>query len=128
MENEHVIIEDEGLRSGFTQIPNLILRNPELTLGAKVTYGLLLSYAWQKDNCYPSQDRLAADMGAGERSVIIYLQQLTAAGLISIRRRGLGQTNVYVIHRLRSAESALLEVQETAPLEMQNLRANKTQS
>jgi hypothetical protein len=32
---------------GFTQLPNFILRNPELSANAKTVYSLLLSYAWQ---------------------------------------------------------------------------------
>ncbi len=47
MEDErHVIIEDEALAAGFTQIPNLVLRRPDLSPGAKLTYMVLLSYAW----------------------------------------------------------------------------------
>ena len=45
-------------------------------------------------------------MGAGERSVRTYLQELQARGLITIRRRGLNLTNVYVLHQFGSANSA----------------------
>jgi hypothetical protein len=96
----HVIIEDEALRHGFTQIPNLILRDPNISPGAKVVFGLLLSYAWQRDECYPSQELMAGDMGCSERSVITYLKELVVARLLTVNRRGLGLTNIYVIHRL----------------------------
>lgn len=99
----HVIVEDESLRAGFTQIPNLVLRRSDLPPGAKLTYMVLLSYAWQQAQAYPGQDRLADDMGVSERSVRTYLDQLVASGLITIRRRGLGLTNVYVLHRLTGA-------------------------
>jgi biotin operon repressor len=128
-DTRHVIVEDEALAAGFTQIPNLVLRRSDLQPGAKLTYMVLLSYAWQQDHAYPGQDRLAADMGVSERSVITYLKQLQETGLITIRRRGLGLTNVYVLHRLatRSEKSALPEVQEPTPLEVQDLRPKKTQ-
>ena len=128
-DTRHVIIEDEALAAGFTQIPNLVLRRSDLQPGAKLTYMVLLSYAWQQDHAYPGQDRLAADMGVSERSVITYLKQLQETGLVTIRRRGLGLTNVYVLHRLtaRSEKSALPEVQEPTALEVQDLRPKNTQ-
>ncbi len=35
---DYVVIEDETLRQGFTQIPNTILRRPDISPGAKLTY------------------------------------------------------------------------------------------
>jgi len=126
-ERSLIIVEDPLLREGFAQIPNGILRNPDLTIGAKVTYGVLLSYAWQKDSCFPGHDAMARDMGAGKRSVIMYLQQLQDAGLIRIQRRGQGKTNIYTILRRRSAESALLDEQDSALLKVPILHPNNTQ-
>jgi hypothetical protein len=128
-DNRHVIVEDETLAAGFTQIPNAVLRRADLSAGAKLTYMMLLSYAWQADSCYPGQDRLAADMGVSERSVITYLKQLSESGLVSIRRRGLGLTNVYVLHRFnaRGEKFADQEVQDSTPLEVQGLQPKKTQ-
>lgn len=84
-----IIIEDETLREGFTQIPNAIFRRRDLTPGAKLTYMALLSYAWQQGSCFPGQDKLAEDMGCSSRSVITYLKQLQDAGLLRVKRRGL---------------------------------------
>ena len=36
---------DPIARYGFTQLPNVILRNPDLSANAKTAYSLLLSYA-----------------------------------------------------------------------------------
>ena len=112
-EHEVIIIEDETLQQGFTQIPNAILRRPDVTAGAKITYMALLSYAWQKDSCFPGQDTLALDTGVGKRSVVRYLQELQAIGLLEIKRRGLGLTNVYIIKKtLGTSRSAKLALQE----------------
>ncbi|MDQ2843760.1 MAG: helix-turn-helix domain-containing protein, partial [Acidobacteriota bacterium] len=131
-ERNTIIVEDEVLRAGFTQIPNLLLRREDISPGAKLTYMVLLSYAWQTDSCFPGHDRLATDMGVAKRSIVTYLQQLRDQGLIRIERRGLGQTNVYRLPKLsdsvpdpRSAKFALQEVQKTTPLEVQNLQPNK---
>jgi hypothetical protein len=40
-------------------------------------------------------------MGVTDRSVRTYLGQLETAALITIKQRGLGRTNLYIIHRLR---------------------------
>ena len=83
---------------GFTQIPNFILRNPNITIGAKTVYSLLLSYAWHNDLCFPGQDRLAKDMGMGIASVNRFIKELEGCALIEITRRGQGKTNFYTIN------------------------------
>jgi biotin operon repressor len=86
------------LQGGFTQVPNFILKNPKLSLGARVAYAMFLSYAWHNDSCFPGQDRLAEDMGMSRSRVTTFVSELEAAGLISIQRRGQGKTNLYTIH------------------------------
>ncbi len=134
---DRIYIEDETLRSGFTQIPNAILRRPDLSTGAKLTYMVLLSYAWQKDSCFPGQDTLAQDMGVSNRSIITYLKQLEEAGLLMIKRRGLGKTNLYFLPRFnsrgenissyRSANSAHPEVKQSTATDQQDLQTKNTQ-
>ena len=76
---------------GFTQIPNFILRDPNLSIGAKTIYSLLLSYAWHNDLCFPGQDRLAKDVAMGIASVNRFIKELEACSLIEITRRGQGR-------------------------------------
>lgn len=83
--------------SGFTQVPNAILRSPDLTPAAKMTYAMLLSYAWQNDFCFPGQERLANDIGVSDRSVRTYLKELEEKGLLSIRQQGQGKPNLYTL-------------------------------
>ena len=61
--NIELATNDPVARLGFTQVPNFILKDAKLSLGAKVTYSMFLHYAWHNDSCFPGQDRLAADMG-----------------------------------------------------------------
>ena len=86
------------LRGGFTQVPNFILKDPKLSVGAKVAYAMFLSYAWHNDSCFPGQGRLAEDMGMSRSRVTEFVSELEKAGLITIQRRGLGKTNIYTIH------------------------------
>ena len=83
--------------SGFTQVPNAILRSAMLTPAAKMTYAMLLSYAWDNDFCFPGQERLAADIGVSDRSVRSYLKELETKGLLSIKQQGQGRTNLYYL-------------------------------
>ena len=89
---------DAASAGGFTQVPNFLLDSNRVSPGAKLAYALLLRYAWQNDYCYPSQQRLAADMGVTPRSLITYLQELQKVDWIKVERRGQGKSNVYELN------------------------------
>jgi len=90
-----IVGADPATAKGFTQVPNFILENANLSIGAKITYAMMLRYAWSDDHCYPGQDKLAADIGTTDRSVRRYLKELEQTRFITIRQRGLGKVNVY---------------------------------
>ena len=90
--------KDPIARGGFTQVPNFILEDSSLSLGAKVTYSLFLHFAWNKDSVFPGQDRLAQHMGMSTSRANEYIKELESAGLIEITRRGQGKTNLYKLH------------------------------
>lgn len=89
---------DPVTRGGFTQIPNFVLKDSLLSLGAKVAYAMFLSYAWHNDSCFPGQERLATDMGMSRSRVTEFISELEKAHLVTIHRRGQGKTNFYTIH------------------------------
>ncbi len=93
--NIEIVGADPVTMYGFTMVPNVVLTKPELSVGAKLAYAMVLKYAWQDNYCFPGQSKLAEDMGAGERSVRTYLKELETAGFLEIQQRGLGQTNFY---------------------------------
>lgn len=95
-----VIVEDELLREGFTQLPNVVLRMRGLSPGAKLVYAALLSYAWQTGSCFPGQSKIAEDLDISERSVRKYIRELKEQGLVQVIRRGFGRTNIYFLPRL----------------------------
>jgi hypothetical protein len=88
---------------GFTQVPNHVLVSGKLSPGAKLTYAMLLKYAWQNDYCFPGQTRLAKDMGVTDRSVRTYLQELERERFVGIKQRGLGRPNLYELNLSASA-------------------------
>jgi helix-turn-helix protein len=100
IKEQNILLEtlDPLTRGGFTQIPNFILKNPALSVGAKVAYAMFLSYAWHNGFCFPGQERLAGDMGISRPRVTQLIAELQQAGLITIQRRGQGKTNIYTVH------------------------------
>src|SRR5947209_1715210 len=78
--NIELATKDPIARGGFTQVPNFILEDSALSLGAKVTYSLFLHFAWHKDSVFPGQDRLAAHMGMSTSRANEYIKELEAAG------------------------------------------------
>ena len=96
--NIEIVGADPATRYGFTQVPNFVLTNTALSVGGKLAYAMLLKYAWTDDACFPGQARLAADIGAGERSVRTYLKELEDAGFLEVTQRGLGKTNLYKLY------------------------------
>lgn len=83
---------------GFTQVPNHVLISDRLSPGAKLTYAMLMRYAWQNDYCFPGQERLATDMGVTRQSANTYIQELQRQKFITIKRRGQGKTNLYELN------------------------------
>lgn len=96
--NIEIVGADNATRFGFTQVPNFLLVNKELSVGAKLAYAMLLKYAWDANACFPGQVKLGEDMGAGERSVRTYLKELEDVGFLEVQQRGLGKTNLYRLH------------------------------
>ena len=113
-EPDTLVLEDQSLRYGFIQLPKQILYARNLSRDAKLLYAVLLGYAWQKDRCFPGYRRLCADMQASENMVRKYMRELEAVRLLSQKRRGLGKTNIYTLHDLRTSKIEVQEPQETA--------------
>ena len=97
-QNIKLATTDPVALGGFTQVPNFILRDGNLSAGAKVVYSMFLSYAWNNDHCFPGQERLAEDMGMSRSRVTEFVSELERAGMVEIQRRGQGRTNIYTIH------------------------------
>lgn len=99
LKEKNILLEthDPVVQNGFTQVPNFILKNNKLTVGEKMTFAMFLSYAWHNDSCFPGQETLADDIGAGVRSVNRFIKGLEKKGFLTIKRRGLGKTNLYTL-------------------------------
>ena len=85
-------------QNGFTQVPNSVLKSSRISPGAKLTYTMLLSYAWDNEFCFPGQETLAKDMGSGLRSVARYIKELEKEKYLKIKKRGQGRVNLYELN------------------------------
>lgn len=98
MNNEHKIINK---KDGFTMIENCILRNPKLSINARLLYGILVSYSFGRGNCYPGQKRLAWEMNLSTREVRDLLCELKGWGLITWKMLEFNKTNTYTIQKIQ---------------------------
>lgn len=95
----NIILEapDPVTAEGFTQVPNFILRHASLSMGAKLTYTMILSYAWHNDFCFPGHQKLAEAIGVHRETVGLLIRELEGEGFVTVKRRGLGRTNLYTV-------------------------------
>src|SRR6202167_2071651 len=96
--NIELATNDPVARGGFTQVPNFILRDPNISLGAKVAYSMFLHFAWNNESCFPGQDRLATHMGMSVSRGNEYIKEMEGARRFDITRRGQGKTNLYRVN------------------------------
>ena len=104
-----LFFQDTNLKHGFAQIPNVVLRDPLLSGNEKTLYALLLSYAWQDNECFPGQDLLASNMGLTRRSITQLLTSLKKRKLIGWKRQGQGKVNIYHIRKLSDAFPSFID-------------------
>lgn len=98
---EDIILDGADFISqqGFTPIPNYILRTDKLDAKSKLVYATILSYAHgNKDRAFPGQTKLAQDCGLSIRSVSSAIKDLSDKRFVTVLRRGLTKTNVYILH------------------------------
>lgn len=99
---ERIIIENEMMRAGFAALPYVVLRDTKLSIGARLTYAVLLSYAWQNDSTFVGQKKMARDMGISERQLQRYLYELRDNQHIEISREDKRFNNTYIIKDVRT--------------------------
>jgi len=95
-----VVFTDEIL---YGKIPQALLRDRDVPAAARLLYGVLHTYSQPKKlesnpHTFVSQAHLAWDMGISIKHLIHLLKVLTEAGWITIKRRGLNQSNIYYLH------------------------------
>lgn len=92
----------EGAITGWTAVPNWILRSGKFKPGAVMVLLVLMSRTNETGECWPSVKTIAAETGQSESSVKRFLRELREAGLVTWRERkaenGDTTSNAYRLH------------------------------
>jgi len=121
-------VENAALAKGFTLIPNYILRAKGISRDAKMLYGILLSYAWQTDSCFPGYDRLMEDMQCQSQALSKYIKELKTVGLIDVQRRGQGMTSLYTLKDMQGENVQDFENQSASSLKIKELEVPESKT
>lgn len=74
-------------KTNFIQIENSFINNPKYTPIEKLIYMSLCTYAFQKNNCYPSHTTLSENLGVAKPTIIRNLKSLEDKNAILIIKR-----------------------------------------
>ena len=98
-EIRNIVLEgfDPVSAGGFTQVPNILLNDTNLSAQAKIAYAKLLSYAWHNNMVFPGQERMAEETGTSRPTITRAIGELEQQGWLEIQRRGQGKTNIYIL-------------------------------
>src|SRR5690606_3164586 len=96
---EQIILEgfDPISAHGFTQVPNVVLRDTSASHRTKRSTAMLLSYAWHQGSGVTVAEARAKDHGISDRSTVRHITELEASGDMENTRRGMGRANVYAL-------------------------------
>jgi hypothetical protein len=86
--------ELKSVGTGWAQVPHSLIRHPELSPLAKLTWIALKSYAGRDGTCFPGHVKLATDTGISKRKIILCIQELEEVGVLEVERRP-NRPNIY---------------------------------
>lgn len=103
--NESIDIKlesDSILEKGYGIVSRDIMRDKNISLGAKAIYSYLNSFAGSKGICYPSLDLIRLEMNLSKNTLNKYMKELKEIGLIKVYRlqnedNNLLSNNIYEI-------------------------------
>ena len=88
----------------FTKIDNTALAKMnrlQLPSTTKAVYIQICKYAYgTKNTCYPTEDRLAAELRVNRRTVVRAVKELTESGFIRVEKHN-NRNNVYTINNIK---------------------------
>ena len=88
-------------KNRFIQIENSFINNSQYSIYEKMVYMSLCTYAMDKNNCYPSQSTIAANLSISRTMVIKAMQGLEEKnGLLIINRKAESNrkiSNLYIL-------------------------------
>ena len=87
----------------YARIPQNLIRNPTMTIQARITFGICHTFCREKilnegSNTFASLETIGKMLGRHSTNVSRYLRELHNSGWITVLRRGLNKTNIIILH------------------------------
>jgi hypothetical protein len=101
---------------GWVKLEVALIEMEGLSLGAKMTWAAMSSYARDEGPVWPGQLRLASMLNVSERHIQRYIGELRDRGLVEIKRRGQGKTNLYVLRFVADLDTTPVSSLDTTPV------------
>jgi len=79
-------------------MPQLILHDTRLSAYARLVYAELALWVFQARTCSVGTRQIAARLGFSKTTVTESIQQLVAAGVVTLSKSGAGKRTVYVLN------------------------------
>ena len=85
---------------GYGTVPKKIMQDKKISVGGKALYAYLCSYAWGKNESFPTVNSILDDLGISEKTFSRYRTEIVEAGYITVEFRNMqGQNrNVYILN------------------------------
>jgi hypothetical protein len=110
----------EQIPAGFSIVPHFVMRNPDLSQGARLLYVLIDGHLGNKSTQQVTQALLAREAGTSERTIQRWLVELRAAGLVTTYATG----RSLILSRLNPSRRDTSGRRDTTPVSGPN-RNNK---
>ena len=78
-------------------VARYVMKNKDLSHGAKLVYAVLCNLADAQDHCWPTQSFIAAEVACSVSGLKNYIAELVAAKLIAVRTGMWGHSSTYYI-------------------------------
>ncbi|HBF7390317.1 TPA: helix-turn-helix domain-containing protein, partial [Clostridioides difficile] len=100
-EDKSVIEKLNILSGGYGLMPRIIARDRWLTVGARMLYSYLTSFAGNDGTCFPSRDLICYELDISKDTFTKYKKELEMSGYIRVHKnkskQGKMQNNIYEI-------------------------------
>lgn len=94
------------IEKNYTKVPNEYLYDPDLTASEFRVLTALLSFGWENNPSFPSQEIVSEKLGISPRAIRYTIKKLSDKGYISFKRRGFNKSNEYTFLTLGKSPSS----------------------
>ena len=111
---------------GYGTVAKSVMKSKNISIGSKALYAYLCSYAWGKNESYPTVNSIITDLGISERTFSKHRRELEKSGYVTVEFRNVnGQNrNVYILNSIPANISGVKKVTSSENDPPKKLRGN----